>query len=126
MSALYVRELAAQWAATLATPYHDTINTEAKPATATWCTLEFESFYRVRESYCSTWLEQGTVTLVHIGPTGKGANALLAVAEADAATFAAKTDPALRLTLVQQLPPEVSTADTPHCVVSISFNYEFR
>lgn len=127
MSSFYVRNLAAQWAAALATPYYNTVNEEQNPSDSYWLSLDFDAFSTVKETYCNSWEEQGAIHLLFFGVPGVAFQTLFQTAEADAATFFSNVDPGGSLTLeVMNAPLEFGGSDTPYFGVQVSIDYSYR
>lgn len=128
MSSRYVRTMVRGWLATVATPYHDTINTQQAPTDAIWMTAEFDAYNRERLTYCKgTTQEEGVITLVYLAQPGVGDDAVLLAAEADVTTLLAKVDPANRLTIDNiSAPLDYSSGDADSTYrIAIELNYTF-
>jgi hypothetical protein len=129
MSSRYVRQTARAWAATLSTPYLETINVaETAPDGTIWMSAEFDSFGWDKLSYCQEFQETGQITLVWMGVNGVGDDAVLTAAEADAVAFFKKVDPAGKLVLTGRSAPDTfeTSGTQPEFLVSIDFEYSFN
>jgi hypothetical protein len=125
MSSLAVRQIARQWVTSLSVPYYNTIGEEQNPQDAVWVSLEFDFFSYDKLSYCDQWVEEGIIRVAWFGAIGNGEEALVQVAETDAATIMAQVDPAGKVTIVGRSAPEVFRLDGPQLGVEISFNYQY-
>jgi hypothetical protein len=115
------------WAATLATPYYDTVNKSVSPTDPIWSTAQFDPATNTKTTFCADAEEEGQIELIYSSQPGTGDDAVLQAAEADIAAMAAKVDPAGRFVLTGNDPPEDATfgdADTTYRV-SVMFTYVF-
>lgn len=127
MASLYVRNLAEAWAMNLTTPYFNTVNEDQTPDVVPWCSLEFDVFDTVKDTFCDDRTELGVIRLVFFGRPGRGFNDLFAVAEVDIAAFFSSVDPLGQLTLeTKNAPTEFGGAETPWYGVECSIEYTYR
>lgn len=126
MSSLYVRQFAKTWAQSLTSPFYNTINEDQNPNDTVWLSIDFNSYTTVKATYCSEWIEQGTINLVFFGRPGIGDDGLIAIAEQDAKTFFNNVDATGKLTLtVLNAPIEFGSSDTPFFGVEVGIDYEY-
>lgn len=126
MSSRAVRQMVRTWLGTMSVPFHDTINLEQNPSDPVWLSVEFDAYGYDKDTYCEKFTERGQITLVWMGQSGVGDDALLQTAEADAAAFYANTDPTGKLVLTgRSASDSYIGSDTPYFEVAIYFDYEF-
>lgn len=126
MSSRYVRTMVRGWLGTIATPYHDTINTQQSPTDAIWVTAEFDAYSSDNIAFCrGTRQEDGVVTLIYMAQPGVGDDAVLIAAEADLATLMTKQDAAGRLVITDHSAPlDYSSGDADSTYrIAIELNY---
>ena len=127
MSSRAVRTLFRAWAATLATPYHDTINLAVNPAEAIWSTARFDPATNTKTTFCANAEEEGQIEMIYAAQPGIGDDALLQAVEADLAVMLAKVDPTGRFVLTGNDPPEDASfgdADSTYRI-AVMFTYVF-
>ena len=126
MSSRAVRTTFRGWAATLATPFYDTINLSVSPSDAIWSTASFDSFSNQVITFCRDMEEVGQIELMYMAQPGVGDDAVLQAAEADIAALMAKTDATGKFVLTEYDPPaDISFGEGNSYRVSVVFLYVF-
>ena len=108
MSSNYVRQMLEQWAKdpAVVSPFYNTVNEQQNPNVDIWFTAMYEAETRDKLTFCQAHEERGLIELIFSGRAGRGYTALLAQAEADAATIAALTDATGQFVIRNTLPPD--------------------
>jgi hypothetical protein len=126
VSSRAVRTTFRGWAATLATPFYDTINLSVSPSDAIWSTASFDSFSNQVMTFCRDMEEVGQIELMYMAQPGVGDDAVLQAAEADIAALMAKTDATGKFVLTEYDPPsDISFGEDSKYRVSVVFLYVF-
>ena len=126
MSSRAVRTTFRGWAATLATPFYDTINLSVSPSDLIWSTASFEPFGNEVTTFCRDKEETGQIEMTYMAQPGVGDDAVLQAAEADIAALMAKTDATGKFVLTEyDLPADISFGEDSKYRVSVVFMYVF-
>ena len=110
MSSSRVRTLARQWIVGCGTPFHETVNTNANPADPLWVTLDFQTEYTERSTFCDDYIEEGVIEMVFLANAGTGDGAAITAAEAASRWMMQQADPTGAVVLRKAMPPEEFSA----------------
>ena len=124
MSSRAVRTTFRGWAATLATPFYDTINLSVSPSDAIWSTASFDPFGNEVTTFCRDKEETGQIEMTYMAQPGVGDDAVLQAAEADIAALMAKVDATGKFVLTGYDPPDdINFGENNAYRISVVFTY---
>lgn len=125
MSSKHVRDTFRSWAATLATPFYDTVNKTVNPTEDIWCSVRFDAFDNEWQTLCNKE-ETGEIELMYFAQAGVGDSAVLTAIETDVPVILGKRDTPLEKFKVHGCGP-VDDFGMPDANfrMSVRFDYSF-